>query len=349
MLSRHCILAIHIPLVAAFLSAAGTVLSAPLPISSGDPVQTNPQSLQIQYLGTGGYLIRRGADVLLTAPFFSNPSLTKVIFNRIASDTTRIDSILQRLEPLQPARAILVGHAHYDHLMDLPYIAGQYAPRATVYGSRTAVNTLSPVLPARRLVAVDQDAGTDQVAGPWRYPTPDSLVRFMALRADHAPHVGLGPIHFKFFKGRLLQPLEELPGRAWGWKEGITLAYLIDFLHADGRIQFRLHYQDAACAPPQGFPPPDPHPVDVAILCVPGHKKVRDYPEGIIERLAPRYAVLGHWEDFFRPWADSPVALRPVRFTDPLDFIDRLEAIAPPHNTWILPRPGSWLQVEEAD
>jgi hypothetical protein len=34
--------------------------------------------VQIKYLGAGGYLIRRGDDVLLTAPLFSNPSLFRV-------------------------------------------------------------------------------------------------------------------------------------------------------------------------------------------------------------------------------------------------------------------------------
>ncbi|NKB72677.1 MAG: hypothetical protein GKR89_36870 [Candidatus Latescibacteria bacterium] len=330
------------------LLLATTCASTTLPIAAGISVEAADQSLHIQYLGTGGYLIRRGADVLLTAPFFSNPSLARLAFAKITADTVRIDSILQRLEPLQPARAILVGHAHYDHLMDLPHIAARHATEARIYGSQTAVNTLSAVLPADRLVAVDQNAGTDQTAGTWHYPTADSLCRFMALKADHAPHVALGPIRLKFFKGRILQPLEQLPQRAWGWKEGRTLAYLIDFLRPDGGIQFRLHYQDAASAPPQGFPPLDPRPVDVAIFCVPGAEKIRAYPDSIARRLNPRHAVLGHWEDFFRPWTDNAAELRPVPRTDPRDLIQSLtEAV--PHSTWTLPRPGGWLYIEEAD
>ena len=44
--------------------------------------------------------------------------------------------------PLAAVHAILVGHSHYDHLMDVPLIARRYVPNATIYGSLTTKRIL---------------------------------------------------------------------------------------------------------------------------------------------------------------------------------------------------------------
>ncbi|MEE8166771.1 MAG: hypothetical protein V3T64_14485, partial [Myxococcota bacterium] len=43
-------------------------------------------ALEIRYLGSGGHLIRRGSTAVMTAPFFSNPSLLRVAAGRISPD-----------------------------------------------------------------------------------------------------------------------------------------------------------------------------------------------------------------------------------------------------------------------
>ena len=60
---------------------------------------------------------------------------------------------------------------------------------------------------------------------------------------------------------------------------------LIDFLNPDGKIAFRIYYQDTASSPGMGyipdFDPVDQAPVDVAILCVGSFSQVKDHPEHI--------------------------------------------------------------------
>jgi mRNA degradation ribonuclease J1/J2 len=69
----------------------------------------------------GGLLFRRGNDAIMTAPFYSNPNIFRVGLRRpIHSDTNLVERLLPDVSDV---RAILVGHAHYDHLMDVPYIA----------------------------------------------------------------------------------------------------------------------------------------------------------------------------------------------------------------------------------
>ena len=102
----------------------------------------------------------------------------------------------------------------------------------------------------------------------------------------------------KLYQGKITQPLHRLPRTAWGWKEGQTLAYLIDFMAEDKKsIDFRIHYQDAASNPPRGFPPPfvdprDKKRVDVTILCVPGFNEVENYPEALIQKMRPIPRIL---------------------------------------------------------
>jgi len=326
--------------------------STGLPVYSGgaelapnDPAYST--TLQIKYLGAGGVIMKRGADVLITAPFFSNPSIPRVAFGEIHSRPDQIERFLgTNGDGLAGASAILVGHAHYDHLMDVPYIKTRYLPQAKVYGSDTMKNTLAGdhALKAGDIVSVEHDAGDEQHAGRW-WPV-GSRMRFMALKSEHAPIFA----HLKFFEGTYDAPLSEIPVRASDWREGQTLAYLIDFLGADGKtIDFRIHYQDAASTPPLGFPPRDSRRVDLAIVCMPGFDQVRRYPEAIVKRLDPRFVVIIHWEDFFELLPDDPKDLRTVPTENAEAFLARLWAVLPRDASFELPAPGAWMQFPPVD
>ena len=85
--------------------------------------------ISVTYLGTSGIVVEHGNHALLTATFFSNPRLAGRANGfqwlqggpRIAPDTPIIERLLPR--SADRALAILVGHGHYDHLLDVPYIA----------------------------------------------------------------------------------------------------------------------------------------------------------------------------------------------------------------------------------
>lgn len=332
----------------ALLSAGCAAGPGGLPVSGGTtvaccgPADVTPEApaVTVQYLGVGGWLIRRGEAALLTAPFFSNPGLLRVGFWTVKPDTALIDRFMP---PAADVSAILVGHAHYDHLLDVPRVAERHAPGATIYGSRTATHILGglPELEGR-LVAVDAVAGSVERPGRWLH-TADGRIRFLPLEAAHAPHF-MG-IHL--WEGRYLRDLPEPPPMAWDWLEGRTLGYLVDFLDGDGDVAFRIHYVDAASEPPAAFLPPgvaaelDRRPVDLAILCPASFEEVDGYPEGIVRHLRPRFALLGHWENFFRPRTEP---LRTVPLTDLDEFLRRLDAVlgeASPGAEWALPEPGA--------
>ncbi len=296
-----------------------------------------PDSIALTYLGTGGWLLRHGEASLLTAPFFSNPGVVEVGVARLVVDTAAVD---RHLPPVSDVRALLVGHGHYDHLMDVPYILRKKAPEARVYASSTVVNQLrgDRELDPARLVAVEEEAGDAESPGRW-FTTPDGRIRFMPLRSEHAPHV----LGIRLFHGEVEAPMTALPTRAHEWLDGPTLAWLIDVLDDDGEtVLLRIHYQDASSRPPYGFPPDDGIPVDVVILCPAGSGAAEGYPDALLERLRPRVALLGHWEDFFRPLS---APLRPVPGTDIAAFEARLPALLPEGARVIRPRPGTTYRI----
>jgi len=298
---------------------------------------TERDAVEVTYLGAGGFLIRHQGRAIMTAPFYSNPGLLRSVLGfPISADPTRITELLP---PVDDVEAILVGHAHFDHLMDAIYIAETTATRATFYGSDTMMHIVRarPMLQGR-VRSLESIAGDSSTPGTWQ-PLAGGTMRVMALRSEHAPQF----LGVKLFGGRIDHDLTELPRNAYGWKEGQTLAYLIDVLGADGRAILRFHYQDTASTPPLGFPPKlddlGSHPVVVALMCVASFDQVPRYPEGLTEALQPRHVVLAHWENFF---SRSPTP-RPLPFLDTRSFAARLSAALPPGAGWHTPIPGKAL------
>jgi hypothetical protein len=311
------------------------------------------QGVEVQYLGSGGVLFRRGDDVILTAPFYSNPSLWHVNAGPGLSDVTRIDEMLRRLKvDLSQARAILVGHSHYDHLMDVPWIARR-APRAEVYGNDTMRHILASIETRdihRRAHSLQPFmAAHDGAPGEWRTLIP-GRVRVLAIKSDHAGH--LGPIDllnpFGLHPDEEAQPRTALPDTPGGYRRGQPLAFLIDFMEGD-RVVFRVHYQDAAARFPSGRPPRElidqGRAVDLAVVCVGSYLNAGDYPESLLRAVKAGHVLLAHWEWFFddpRTDAAGVKEIWPASGTE--EVFRRAAAAGVPEGRIHLPAPGAWVR-----
>jgi hypothetical protein len=305
MAARSCI----VPLLLA--SACATVPPSDLPRLSREPIELcragRAESVTLHYLGAGGLVIRVGDEAIMTAPFYSNPGFLRVGLGLpIAPDLARIP---ERPCALDGARvsALLVGHGHYDHLMDVPHVIEKWKlGRVPVYGSRTVANVLAAARPRVAAVNVDADAGDASRPGSWLPREGGTRFRIMALRSEHAPHF----FGIKLFRGHVDAPLTEPPGSAYGWREGQTYAYLVDVLAEDGRtVLLRVHYQDSAANPGIGLPPPDvlaDRKVDLVVFCAASFAEVEDHPRAILTALDPRYALAAHWEDFSSASSHAP-------------------------------------------
>ncbi len=279
------------------------------PVAGAPPGVPEGSALVVHYLGVSGFLLKHGDDVVLTAPMYSNPSLAEAVLDHaIRPDSAQVDRFLP--PEAADAHAILVGHSHYDHLLDVSDIARRHALQARVYGSPTTRHLLAPFPGlADRVITVEEgDLGDHERPGRWLEVAP--RVRIMALASHHSTQVTLElpfnphPMPVHVWRGGLERDREDPPRTASDWAEGAVYAYVIDFLDAPrGRPAFRVYFQDSGTDEPVGYVPETilrEKRVDVALLCVGGDfHRLRRHPEGILENTRPRHAVLGHWEDFF--------------------------------------------------
>lgn len=303
-------------LLSACFRSWGPGVSGVVDLAPGDP-----DALRAVYLGSGGWIFEQGGETVLTGPLFSNPGLLRTGLLEIHADTLEIDRHMRRYD-VSDALAILVGHAHYDHLMDVPRVARRHAPRARIVGGRTVANTLGTWSGLMdRVDVVDDSAGDQRAVGRWlRY---GRSVRVMALRSRHAPHFE----GYTLYRGTQDTPRTTEPGLATEWLDGETYAYLIDYMAAPDSVAFRIYFQDAVAAAPAGLAPESllaERRVDLAVLVPATFDQVDWHPEALIESLDPRWVVLGHWEDFFTP-VDEPT--RSIRLTDIGHFEARLERV----------------------
>ena len=314
----------------------------------------NPENqVEITYLGTSGILVRYRGAALLGAPFFSKPPLKRVALSlvslapagiaRLTADT----ALIERFLPVaaDSASAILVGHGHYDHLLDVPHIANHRAKSAVIYGGPSIRHMLMGDASLRadggsRLIAIPSSrAGTRDRPGEWIYSS-DRRFRFMPLVATHAPTLKRLGISYRFAPGRVSRDLRSLPATAAEWKLGEPYAFLIDVLAPrDTTPRFRIYYQDAPSEPPHGFPDRETlegRRVDLAIICAATSTYLRNTPDSLLKVLAPRSVMVTHWESLFRRGTLS------VQFNAAWDidnFIARLERGLPPDASWALPVP----------
>jgi len=336
------------------------IQSSPRPIGCeaadcGDPNHV----VAITYLGVAGLLIEHQGHVLLTAPFFSNPSLRQVMprIMRFLRSTPRISadtSAIQRLLPASADRAtaILVGHGHYDHLMDVPYIATHRATSATIYGGPSVRHMLmgdsTLRANAQRVVAISiAAAGSPRRQGAWYY-SADSAYRFMALVAGHAPTYRAWKRVYTFTAGTVDSDLDSLPHTAAEWKLGEPYAFVIDVLDDHTRAPvFRIYFQDAPSEPPLGFLPARlvaERRIDVAVLCAATSTNVSNTPDSLLTVLKPQHVIIGHWEDFFRSQT-LPIQLSPA--TDLEALRESLRKTLIPTADWVMPLPQTTFRFRE--
>ena len=297
-----------------------------------EPGRTCSDTVSVTYLGVDGFLIRSGVSSLLTAPSFSHPGLARTVLGlTVTADTAHTDSLMRRVDT-RDVRAILVGHSHYDHLLDVPYIARRVVPDALVVGTPSMRHILAGdrQIPRDHVIALEgRFVGDSAHAADWYYvPEPAGArhrFRVMALESRHAPNVWI----FSIAPWLARSDYRNLPRSAWGWRRGEVYAYLIDVIRPDSTPSFRIFYHDAAAEPRwtslPPLPPRDQRRVDLALLCTGNFENVEWYPTALLASMQPRYSLLGHWENFFES-TDAPLQVIP--FTDTRELERRMRAVA---------------------
>ncbi len=276
-----------------------------------------------RFTGAGGFYLGDAGSAILVDPFLSNPGLWPVLsLQKLKTDTAMVDRYLPITEQIN---AVLVGHAHYDHALDIPYVFSKLSPNARLYGSETLTNMLASQLPGARRINVEPHMARDASGGEWLTVTPS--LRVLPIASEHSPHVG----RFIVANGKLHEAMQQLPADSLDWIAGTTLSYLVDFLDAGGRVAYRAFVQTSSANPPKGLPPKaildDGYPVNVAVICAANFTNVKNYPETLLGSLQPRQVVIVHWEKFWEPWTLNQATALPGLDLDA--FVARIRAAAP--------------------
>ncbi len=318
--------------------------------------------LMVQYTGSGGlYLLKDGHGIMID-PFFSHQRLMKIGTSvlggglrgkrKLASDPAMVNLGLKSMEAAggkQPLKisSIFSAHSHYDHLMDVPAIFNKLNKTPVVYLNQSGFNTCYNVIDTNKMVVLEDHMTTREVKRPpIELQTQGGKIHIYPILSEHNPHFK----NIKFFSGRNTKPIldfKDVYGKTYAndWLEGNTFSFLIDYLDANGTVEFRIFVQSSSCSPPAGIPPPDllkDKEVDLAFLGVVSYHFSPDYPCTLLNAIKPKQIVWVHWEDFFRKYTKDP---KTVRGTDVVNFFE-LPCVQPYQSKGFLPWPGVKFEIQ---
>ncbi|MEM6962787.1 MAG: MBL fold metallo-hydrolase [Myxococcota bacterium] len=240
------------------------------PLLSGG-VLHDADRLTIRWLGTAGHIVSSSSTTVLIDPFLSRPGLLRTAFSKLIPQTELYEDWLpDRVD------AVLVGHSHYDHLMDAPSIA--YQKRCPIMGSATSMCfAQSAGVPLEHQIEVPASGLTRQIG--------DIQVRFVP--SLHAKLLaGTVP-----FDGERSTPAPTRP-RIYHYRMGGAFGI---HLKVGGRSVYHNGSADLVDAELEGVQ------ADIALIGIAGRYATRDYIERLTSLLEPKVVIPSHYDYFFAP------------------------------------------------
>ncbi|WP_437289049.1 MBL fold metallo-hydrolase [Sorangium sp. So ce406] len=239
-------------------------------------------AVRVRWLGAAGFAVEHAGAVVLIDPYLTRASLRRCVLGRLVPDVAAVARHAPR------ADAIIAGHTHFDHALDIPEIALRTG--ATVFGSRSAAALCrASGVPPSRARDVERAPGGEPVVaevGPFR-------LRF------------LPSAHSRLMLGRVPFPgdisdCDQVPLRAERYRCGAVFAVEI---RVAGRLIVHLGSAELVEASLDCREP------DLLLLCVAGWTASRAFPERVARALSPRAVLFSHWDNFFLPLDRPAVAL----------------------------------------
>ena len=283
------------------LTISNSLLSQPVPAPS-EHAPEGVDALEIQFFSVGCFKLKYGESAIFTDPFFTHIPLKKVLFGKVVPDPAQIDPYLPELGDID---GTLVCHAHYDHILDFPYLSPKLPAHSPVIGSQTLKHTLAPFKLPHPVMVVNETMAEPDKDGEW-ITLDDGNIRILPIKAGHPNHGWF----VQLWNNKVTEDLTEIPTKGKEWQEGVTLGFLIDFMKNEGQeIAYRIFFQSSSTPFPSGFVPQhiiDQHPVNAALLGMDFINMELKGERNVMPYLAPEKVIFCHWEDFFKPKTVPP-------------------------------------------
>jgi L-ascorbate metabolism protein UlaG (beta-lactamase superfamily) len=284
-------------------------------------VKARGSVVQLTHLGAAGWEITDGERVILLDPYLSRlriagqfgtyttPTLSgdvRRVFgpeDGLVGDEAAVDAHVTR------ADFILHSHSHFNHTIDMPYIARKTG--ATVIGTESTINLArAGGVPESQLLPVH--GGEDWAFGDFSVKVIPSL--HSALNGKH------------FFDSRVVRHDFRGPRRLGGDVEGGTLAYLLRLAGYEILWFGSMNYIEREV---QGLRP------DVAMIAAARQRlEIYDYTGRLMRALGfPRLVFATHWDEQSFPFG----APQDERLREAEVFVQEVKKVSP-RTRVILPR-----------
>ena len=256
--------------------------------------------VDVRWTGAAGLEFFHGGSSVLIDPYHSRPRKFAAFFGRLSP---RVDAIERYVEGLTgKLSAIIVGHTHVDHALDIP----EFAKRCDgpVVGS-ASLDTLVAMHGMAGRVTVCRGGEEIELPGSARVtmiPSRHGLVVF-----GRAPYPGE------------IDPKARPPLKASQYRHG---SVFLPKLHMGGLVF--MHVGSANFIEKEL----DGHRCDVLFMCVPGWKKVPGYTTRLLQIAKPRVVVPFHFDDFSAPMRPNMKA-PPLPFQDHRGLMQQISQAAP--------------------
>lgn len=253
--------------------------------------------ITVKWTGAAGLSFEYQGGTILVDPYYTRISRFKMFFGKVSPDHETIAEVCRGIEKI---RAIIVGHTHFDHALDLPVFAEQLKCR--MIGSKSLSALMGHFGCENPISVCDGDVTIDI----------DPTVSVRMIPSEHGKVLfGKAP-----FPGEILS---DGPGpvKASDYRMGDVFSPLIEingtrFLHLGSAGFTEASLTDVKC--------------DVLFLCVPGWENTEGYPERLLALTRPEKVVLFHFDDFLKPYRGKTEHLKRIK-TEQL--CDRIKKASP--------------------
>lgn len=253
-----------------------------------------PKGLSVTWLGTAGYVFSYAGHTLLIDPYVSRVSFSDMLLRK------RLSSDPELLRFVPHADAILVGHTHFDHVLDVPGIASRDG--CMVYGSSSLASLMRLDKQGDRAVTVEHGRCYD--IGPFEVTFIQSL---------HAKLLGIAVQHEGEISCEHVLPLSSNQYRCGAVYAMHIRVAGVTFYHqgsanlCESSIPFRH--------------------VDYLLIGIALRRFTRKYTERTIQALNPSVVIPNHHDDFFQPLDPHSMSfsfnVRLDRFVDEVAHVSR--------------------------
>jgi L-ascorbate metabolism protein UlaG (beta-lactamase superfamily) len=253
-----------------------------------------PAGLELEWLGAAGVRLSYQGTTILVDPYVSRPGPRALLGRqRLCGSITKVRRYVGA------ANAVLVGHTHFDHALDVPLIARQFA--CPVYGSPSLRHLMGLYGQAERAVRVEPYRPYE--VGPFRFrfvPSQHSrLVLGLAVPAggeltcNHLDRLSAG---------------EYRCGQVWGIHIEVAGLTMYHQGSAD-LIDDAIRHRD----------------VDIFFCGISGRSFARNYAARILTALEPHAVIPIHHDNFFRDLSE------PMSFSFNVNlgsFVDEVRSVS---------------------